>query len=105
MSNHTLSKHSLTINFDTQELGPGQIRLIRSLATMISHTLTTDEESDFFESASELLKMCSMLVKQSNFILNLPNTKAKDYAEQAIEYSVEGLLENLHDKKIISLDN
>lgn len=105
MSNFTVNKESLNIKLDIDELSPAQVRLIRSLSTMISHTLTTDEEADFFESASELLKMCAILIKQSNFIQNLPTTKAKEYSEQAIEYSVENIFENMDEKKLLNLDN
>ncbi|HLE12864.1 MAG: hypothetical protein A2504_13460 [Bdellovibrionales bacterium RIFOXYD12_FULL_39_22] len=95
----------LPIEIETQDLTPSQIRLIKSLNSMLLHVITTDEESEFFEGSAEFMRMCAALIKQARFAEHLKGVDDIPYAEQALEYSMDLLQENFLKSKIINYDN
>ncbi len=97
-----MSAQELTLKIDTTELTPSQVRLVRSLNLMIQHILTTDEESEFFESSAQVMKLCASLIKQSNFS---KDKKLIPYAEQALEFSMDILQDHISNSTVISYDN
>ncbi|MBH46967.1 MAG: hypothetical protein CME71_02225 [Halobacteriovorax sp.] len=104
MANAATKKNLVNISVDASELSPTQIRLLKSLNAMIKHVMTTDSESDFFDGSAECMRICASLIKQARFIEAF---KAEDipYAEQALEYSIDILQEQMSAQKVVSWDN
>jgi len=98
------TNQQLLIEFDTSELKPQQIRLLKTINGLLAHVAKTEEESELFESSAELMKQIASLIKQSNFI-ELSGADPIPYAEQALEYSLDHLVDMIHSDDIISFDN
>jgi len=99
-------KPALKIEVPNENLGPQQVRLIKSVNALMAIIAQTDEESEFFDGSAELLRVCAALIKTSHF----PNTdKSTDhgipYAEQVLEYSLEALQDHMSEESIITYDN
>lgn len=92
------------IEIDSTHLNAAQIRLLKSINTMIAQVLTTEEESEFFEGSAEVMRMCAALIKQAHFADDL-EVGGIPYADQAIEYSMDILTEHLTNSKVVHYDN
>lgn len=95
----------VTINISARGLSDPQVRLIKSINSMISHILTTKDESEFFDGSAETIRMCASLIKQSKFIINKENKSDIPYADQVLEYSIEILQEHINSSNVINYDN
>ncbi len=95
----------INIQLDTTELTPAQVRLIKSLNSMLAHVITTEDESEFFEGSAECMRICASLIKQSYFATDLKDADNIPYADQAIEYSMDVLQEHITDSKVVTYDN
>lgn len=95
-------ENELTIKLSVEELSPTQIRLIKSMTSLMVHALSAEDESEYFETSSQLLKKAAELIKHANFA---ENHKAMAYGEQAVEYSIDFLNESLSDNKLGNIDN
>lgn len=100
-----LKNSKLNIEIDTNGLTEAQVRLIRSLNAMLTHVLLTDEESEFFDGSAEFMRMCASLIKQSQFTERLLKENNIPYADQALEFAVDVLSENMTLKKVLQYDN
>ncbi|MFW5887363.1 MAG: hypothetical protein ACOCUH_01055 [Bacteriovoracia bacterium] len=98
------TQEKLTIDIDLDQLSPAQIRLIKSLNTMLAHILTTDQEGEFFEGSAEFMRMCASIIKQANFADNL-KMNGIPYAEQALEYSMDSVNEYISKRNVVTYDN
>ena len=98
-------KDQISIDIDTNGLTPAQVRLIRSINTLLLHVVKTDDESEFFDGSAEFMRMCASLIKQSYFANELKNLEDISYAEQALEYSMDVLQECMEGAKIVQYDN
>lgn len=106
MSAHTSVKDkTITIEIDGTELTPAQIRLIRSLHTMLAHVMITENEEEYFEGSAEFMRMCASLIKQARFTEQLRDQSDVPYAQQALEYSVDVLQEYVTASKVVTYDN
>ncbi len=106
MSQTKSAEKKLTIEFDISELTPAQVRLIRSLNTVLAGLVTTDDEGEFFEASAEMMRACASLIKQSKFTAEA--TKSKNtipYGDQALEYSIDTLQEQINNSKVVTYDN
>ena len=95
----------IQFRFDPKGLTPDQVRLLRSINTMLAHLLTTDEEEEFFEGSAELLRMCASIIKQSRITERMKSETSIPYADQALEYSMDMLQEYMTAKKVVIYDN
>lgn len=93
------------IEFDGSELTPQQVRLIKSLNTMLAHVLLTENEEEYFEGSAEFMRMCAALIKQARFTEELKDQSSIPYAQQALEYSVDVLQEYVTASKVVAYDN
>ena len=100
----TTKPNELVLKIDVRELSAAQIRLIRSMHTLLTHIATTEDEGEYFDSCSEAIKKFASLVKQSHFP-QLKSLSAIPYSDQAIEYSIDMLQECIDAAKILSFDN
>lgn len=105
MSRKNPATNELILKYDSSELTPAQIRLIKRVHATLANVLTTDEESEYFEESAELLRICAHLIQNSHFSDDKIRNQNIPYAEQAIEYSVECLQEQLARGQSISIDN
>jgi hypothetical protein len=101
----SLKERMIRIEIDGSELTPNQIRLIRSLNTMLAHVLMTDNEEEYFEGSAEFLRMCAALIKQAHFTENLKDSSNIPYAQQALEYYMDVLQEYVATSKVVTYDN
>lgn len=92
------------IEVNGEELTSAQVRLLKTINTMLAHVLTTEDESEFFESSAEAMRMCASLIKQSHFAQDL-KVSGIPYADQAIEYSMDLLSEHISNAKVVHYDN
>ena len=101
----TTSNENL-INFviDTSELSQSQVRLIRTMNSLLLGVITTDSEAEFFDDSAELMRICASLIKQSNFAESLIDNDIP-YADQALEYSVDVLQEQISTSRVVAYDN
>ena len=93
------------IEIDGSELTPQQLRLIKSLNTMLTHVLLTENEEEYFEGSAEFMRMCAALIKQARFTEELKDQSDIPYAQQALEYSVDVLQEYVTASKVVTYDN
>ena len=100
MHPHTSKDKELTIKLNTEDLTPTQVRLLKSVNALLTGVLTAEDEAEYFEASAELMKKVAEVIKDASF----PKSHTSiDYAEQAVEYSVDFLHENLNNKE--SIDN
>ncbi len=104
MKSFTVKDKTLTIELDTAELNPQQVRLVKTINSLIAHIATTEDENDYFETCSALMKQVAAFVKQANFN-DFPPYDEIPYAEQALEYSIDSIIDNIHSDKLNSYDN
>jgi hypothetical protein len=105
MGSKVLEQKELLLKLDVSELNPQQIRLIKSINSMLTHVLTTDDECDYFDGSSELMRMVASAVKQANFTADYTPNPDIPYAEQALEFSIDAIADQIHSNKIINFDN
>lgn len=99
-------KQKLVIELSVDQMHPGQVRLIRSINTVLGHLATTCEEADFFEQSAELMRLCASLIQQTNFTMGEQKKKSPiAYGDQALEYSIDTLQEQIHMAKVVTYDN
>lgn len=91
------------IEINTTELTAPQIRAIRTFNALLTHTLSTKSEEEYFDSAAELMRICASLIKQANFTSSPKNNIP--YAKQALEYSIDILQGQMNSSKVITYDN
>ena len=101
----SLKDHMIRIEIDGTELTPNQVRLIRSLNTMLAHVMLTENEEEYFEGIAEFMRMCAALIKQARFTENLKDSANVPYAQQALEYSMDVLQEYVTASKVVTYDN
>lgn len=97
-------KDKVTIEIDTSEMTPAQVRLIKSLNHMLVHVIRAEEEGEFFDGSAEFMRMCASIIKQAKF----PDTWESDkipYAEQALEYSMDIVQEFISNANVVTYDN
>ena len=97
---HTQNQKELTMKLDTEGLSTAQVKILKQLHSLIANVLTTDDEGEYFEMSAELLKKTSELIKHSNFAVENKNIS---YGEQAVEFAVDSLNEEIQDK--VNFDN
>jgi hypothetical protein len=105
MATTQLEQKSVKFEFDTTELNSSQIRLIKSICSMLNHTLTTDDEGEYFDGCTDLMRMVASAVKQSNFTTEWNENKNIPYAQQALEFCVDTIADQMYSDDIVKHDN
>ena len=98
-------KNKTFLEIDTTKLSAAHIRQIKTLNALFSHMLATADESEFFKSSAEIMRMCGSLIQQANFPQNIQADSSIPYAKQALEYSLEILHDQISCSKVVSYDN
>lgn len=101
---HQLSKkeQELVIKLNVEEMTPRQVRLVKTITSLLTNVVSSDEEGEFFDASSELFKKVAELVKHSQFAESNRNI---NYGEQAVEYSIDNLNETLEGRNLHNIDN
>ena len=102
MPTSTNQASSVSIQVDTQELSSQQGRLIKTINSLLTHVLSTDEEADYFESSSELLRVVATAIKKANFS---KSDDGIDYSKQALEFCVDILNDQVYEDSLVQYDN
>jgi len=98
MNNMLLKDSELMIKLSTQELNAKQIRLIKTMNSIMTYMLTATDEAEYFDASAQLMKISSELIQASNFASfhqEIP------YGHQAVEYAMDCV----HDTEDGDLDN
>ena len=93
-------KKSLEIKIE--DLNPQQVRLLKSINSMLTHIMTTKEEDEYFDGSSELLRLVASAIKKANFSKTDENIK---YGQQALEFCVDTLTDQVYEENVIKYDN
>lgn len=105
MDKRFLEEKKINLKFDTTEMNPQQIRLVKSITSLLSYVLTTDNESEYFDQSSELMKLIAVAIKESNFAAIWSENQDIEYSTQALEFCLDNLGEEIHSNKIGRFDN
>ncbi len=94
--------NKMTIDMNTDDLSEQQKRLLKSINMMLVHTMTTDEEDEYFDGSSELLRLVASAIKKANF-----SNKETEiaYDQQALEYCVDILSDQVYGDDLVKYDN
>lgn len=85
-------QNELLLTLKTENLSPVQIRILKNIHSLLGNVLTCEDESEYFEVSSELIKRTAELIKNSSF----PSQNKKiPYGDQAVEFAVDNLNESL----------
>lgn len=95
----------LNLQIDTSELTPTQVRLFKSLNSLLLGVVTTDDEAEYFDDSAEAMRICASLIQQSHFTQQFNAENAIPYADQALEYSIDILQDQVSQSKVMIYDN
>lgn len=103
MPKSNITEKTLDIEVQIDDLAQHQVRLIKTINTLLGHVLTTDQEDEFFESSSELLRFVATAIKKSKF--SEDSDHSIEYGQQALEYCVDILNDQVYEDDLIKYDN
>ena len=69
---------------------------------MLAHVMQTNDEEEYFDGSSELLRLVATAVKKAQFSQN--NSEIK-YDQQALEYCVDILSDQVYTDDVVQYDN
>ena len=105
MSDLNKETKTIQIKLDVSELSPQQVRLIKSINTLLVQVLSAPDETEYFEGASEFMKQAASAIKQAHFVETAKGMSNINYGDQALEFAIDTLSENLSTAKIVNFDN
>ena len=97
----THKEKELLLKLNVEGLTPTQVRLIKSIHSLLANLVAADEEAEYFEMSSQLMKKTAEAIKHSSFALE---HKTMNYGEQAVEFGIDSLSEAMGDS-LKNLDN
>ncbi|MCP4914224.1 MAG: hypothetical protein GY909_14015 [Oligoflexia bacterium] len=103
MANHKTNTEKVFIEIETTELSSAHVRILKTLNKMLVHVMTTDEEGEYFDGSAEAMRMCASLIKQARFIQEVEDSSIP-YDEQALEYSIDLLQDQMNAAKVVTYD-
>lgn len=102
MSKKNETATTLNLTLDTSELSAQQIRLIKTINTMLTHVMRTLDEEEYFEGSAELMQLMANAINKANF------SDVEDqiqYGLQALEFSVDMLSDQVQTGEFLKFDN
>jgi hypothetical protein len=97
-------KNHTNIKIDSRGLDPDQIRLLKRISHMLAIVLKTTKEDEYFEGSAEIMRLCASTIKLANFRKFEAHTGIP-YDDQALEYSLELLADDIESSKVVTYDN
>ena len=92
----------LLLKINAEELTPTQVRLLKSVTSLLSQVLTAEDETEYFEMSADLMKKVAETIKHSDFA---DKNKAMSYGTQAVEFAIDFINESLDQNKLNNIDN
>lgn len=92
----------LVLRINTEELSATQLRLLKSVTSLLTNVLSADEESEYFDMSAELMKKVAETIKHADFANQNPHM---EYGDQAVEFSIDFINESLNMNKLHNIDN
>jgi hypothetical protein len=92
----------IVLKINAEELTPTQVRLLKSVNSLLAHVLSSDEESEYFEASAELMKKVAETIKHAEYA---QRNKKMEYGTQAVEYAIDFINESLDQDKLHNIDN
>ena len=102
MQNQKSNHKELLIKLNIEELTPTQVRLLKSVTSLLTNVLASDEESEFFDMSAELMRKVAETIKHSDFA---NKNRDMEYGEQAVEFAIDFLNDSMEQNKIHNIDN
>jgi hypothetical protein len=102
MENQKSNHKELLIKINIEELTPTQVRLLKSVTSLLTNILAADEESEFFDMSAELMRKVAETIKHADFA---NSNRDMEYGEQAVEFAIDFLNESLENNRINNIDN
>lgn len=103
MDTNYLENKKLILDLDVKGLNSQQIRLLKSINSLLTHTMSTENESDYFSGGQQLMMLIANAIKTANF--SEKSCDSIPYGIQALEFSFDALSDYLQSDKIINYDN
>lgn len=105
MTKNHLEQEKLIITIDVKELNSNQIRLLKTINSLITHVMSTEDETEYFNGGQELMKLIANVIKTANFnnLEGLDSSIA--YGQQALEFSIDSLVDLVQSGKFLNYDN
>ena len=98
-------KNNMEIELDTSNLSQEKVRLIKTIISEMTKTLTSDHEKKFFTHSAEFMRLCACVIQKSRFVQVNESVSSIPFNQQAIEYSIDVLQEYLEQEKVVHYDN
>ena len=95
----------MEIELDTSNLSQEKVRLIKTIISEMTKTLTSDNEKKFFTHSAEFMRLCACVIQKSRFVQVNESVSSIPFNQQAIEYSIDVLQEYLEQEKVVHYDN
>jgi hypothetical protein len=102
MQAHEQKNKELHLKLDLEGLTPSQVRVLKSIHSLLASVVAAEDESEYFQMSADLMKKTAEFIKQSNFALE---HKEMAYGDQALEFSIDTLNETLEENGLKNLDN
>lgn len=101
MANIKKKQSGKSIEIDTSNFTPVQVRLVKSFNATLNQVLHPENEEEYFEASSALLRIAANLIKNSQFkeVSHICNI------EQALEYGVDQLADQIYNQEVNIYDN
>lgn len=105
MTCKTMKDAVLKIEVDSLEMSEQQKRLVKTVNSLLSHVMTTDDEQEYFDSSSELMRVVATAIKKSNFAGEYGANEQIPYGNQALEFCVDTLSDQVYEDTVVKYDN
>jgi hypothetical protein len=92
----------IIIKINVDELSPTQVRLLKSVTSLMTNVLAAEDESEYFEMSAQLMKKVAETIKHSDFATK---NKQMEYGDQAVEFAVDFINESLDQNSVQNIDN
>jgi hypothetical protein len=83
----------ILLKVDTRDMSPAQVRVLKQIHSLLVHTMTAEDEAEFFEATAQLFKQTAAFVGQAHFAET--HTAPIAYGEQAVDYAIDFLRDQL----------
>jgi hypothetical protein len=92
----------ILLKINAEELTPTQVRLLKSVTSLLSQVLTAEDETEYFDMSADLMKKVAETIKHADFA---EKNKSMAYGTQAVEFAIDFINETLDQNKLHNIDN
>lgn len=102
MQTNAQKNNEVILTIDKETLSPTQLRLIKSLNSLMVAVVAAEDEAEYFETSATMIRKIAELIKHSNFPEHHKNIP---YGNQAVEFALDSLNGELEENNLTNLDN